>query len=156
MFKNKEAIAVHQVRKPPPFLSLSHFPDESPDDLSRQARDEQRRKPLIKEGVSWKQDPWGVQARRVSSVRPSGEAATALKAPFSAWVVLKKCEAGNPRQVWYHGGEPPLVPADKQQQEQQQQQQQEQQKQPSNGSVPGRLWTVDEQGRRWCMGESSW
>ena len=98
--------------------------------------------------ISVHQDPWGVQARRVSSVRP---AVTKLQAPFNAWVVLRKCEAGNPRQIWFHGNEPnrrgsissgqlDAAAAGGE----------------MNGSVPGRLWTVDEDGQRWCMGECSW
>ena len=89
-----------------------------------------------KEAIALHQDPWGVQARRVSSVRPAGS--TRLQAPFNAWVVLRKCEADNPRQLWRHGGEPGGAPPS------------------SNGSIPARLWTTDEQGKRWCIGEGSW
>jgi alpha-galactosidase len=86
---------------------------------------------LNKEVVAIHQDPWGKQARRVSSVRP---AVTELVPPFNAWMVLKKCEKGNPRQIWHHsGGEPGPQP-----------------------SAPGRLWTTDEAGKRWCFGEASW
>ena len=86
---------------------------------------------LNKEAIAIHQDLWGKQARRVSSVRP---AVTDLVTPFNAWMVVRKCEKGNPRQVWHHiGGEPGVGP-----------------------SAPGRLWTTDEKGKRWCAGEGSW
>lgn len=93
----------------------------------------------------------------VSAPGDGGASCAGLQAPYNAYVVLRKCEAGNPRQWWRHGGEPAAAAglgsariagaatetaaaaaaAD-------------------NGTVPGRLWTVDEDGKRWCMGEGSW
>ena len=54
MFKNKEAIAVHQVRKPPPVVSFLTFLMKFPMMSMYQDRlgTSTRRKVVIKEGVS--------------------------------------------------------------------------------------------------------
>jgi hypothetical protein len=83
------------------------------------------------EVIAIHQDPWSMAARRVASSRP---AVTELRPPFNAWMVVRKCEKGNPRQIWHYESAPPGI----------------------KPSAPARLWTTDEQGRRWCAGEGSW
>eukprot|EP01043_Picozoa_sp_COSAG02_P060741 COSAG02_NODE_8005_length_2749_cov_1.949811_2_plen_208_part_00 len=66
-------------------------------------------------------DDWGLQARRVSS-RPAPAVPGVLRAPFAAFLALRKCNATNPLQHWTVGG-----------------------------ALPNRMWTTAPDGQRWCV-----
>ena len=86
------------------------------------------------EALAVHQDPLGVQARRVASA-PLDDGGPAMVAPHATLFALRPCEAGNPRQLWRldarGGGD-------------------------EASSLAARLWTRDEDGKRWCVGGSNW
>ena len=74
-----------------------------------------------RDAIAIHQDDWGQQARRVSS-RPAPYLPGVLRAPFGAFLALRKCNSSNPLQHWTLGG-----------------------------ALPNRMWTTAPDGRRWCV-----
>jgi hypothetical protein len=73
------------------------------------------------DAISIHQDTWGQQGRRVSS-RSAPPVPGVLRAPFGAYLALRKCNSSNPLQRWALGGE-----------------------------IRDRMWTTAPDGRRWCV-----